>query len=244
LIYIVLGMHKSGTTLVSQILHNSGINMGEFDEEISYDKGNKHERLSTLQLDMDILGTEKFDVLDLTPDGTLTLSDDHRQRMREIIQDCQDKFQDWGFKDPRAALIYHLWAREMPEHKIIVVYRDPAQVWPRFRWDGKRKYYTNFNRAYSYLHRWREHNVNILESLHTRSMDHIVLSYNDLMKGDEELNRLEKFVGRDLVDMRKPGLFRSKAKRDIFLRFADWLLAIRTGQSTKDTMALLDAART
>jgi hypothetical protein len=237
-------MHKSGTTLVSQILHNSGINMGDFDEEISYDKGNKYERQSTLRLDMEILGTEDFEVLELTLDKNVTLADDDRVRMRKIIRDCQEEFQDWGFKDPRSALIYNLWAEELPEHKIIAVYRDPAQVWPRFRWGGKRKYHTNFNRAYSYLQRWREHNVNILESLKSSPMDHIVLSYNDLMKGDAELNRLEKFVGRNLVDMRKPGLFRSKAQRDIFLRFADWLLAIRTGQSTKDTMALLDAART
>jgi len=29
MIYVVLGMHKSGTTLVSQILHRSGIDMGD-----------------------------------------------------------------------------------------------------------------------------------------------------------------------------------------------------------------------
>ena len=33
-IYVVLGMHKSGTTLVSQTLHKSGVSMGpEFDED-------------------------------------------------------------------------------------------------------------------------------------------------------------------------------------------------------------------
>lgn len=171
-------MHKSGTTLVSQILHNSGINMGDFDENISYDKGNKYERQSTLRLDMDILGTEDFKVLDLTPGENVSLADDDRRRMRDIIRDCQEKFQDWGFKDPRSALTYNLWAEELPEHKIIAVFRDPAQIWPRYRWNGKRKFHTNFNRAYSYLHRWREHNVNILEFLKTGPMDHIVINYN------------------------------------------------------------------
>ena len=44
MIYIILGMHKSGTTLISQILHKSGINMGNFNEDVSYDQGNKYER--------------------------------------------------------------------------------------------------------------------------------------------------------------------------------------------------------
>ena len=243
MIYVILGMHKSGTTLVSQILHNSGINMGDFDEGISYDKGNKYERQSTLRLDMSILGTEDFEVLELSPDKNLTLADDDRERMRKIIRDCQEEFQDWGFKDPRSALIYKLWAEELPEHKIIAVFRDPAQVWPRFRWNGRRKYHGNFKLAYSYLHRWCEHNINILEFLKSSPMDHIVISYNHLMDGDEELKRLEKFVGCCLKDMRKPHLFRSKAKKDIFLNFAEWLLVRKTGQSTADTMALLEAYR-
>lgn len=64
-----------------------------------------------------------------------------------------------------------------------------------------------------------------------------------MMDGDEEWKRLQNFVGRDLEDMRKPGLFRSRARKDIFLRFADWLLTRRTGQSTADTMAQLEAYR-
>lgn len=48
MIFVVLGMHKSGTTLVSQILHHSGIPMGDgFDENVTYDGGNKYEREST-----------------------------------------------------------------------------------------------------------------------------------------------------------------------------------------------------
>ena len=43
-IYVVLGMHKSGTTLISQILHHSGVNMGgaEIETSRSYDEGNKY----------------------------------------------------------------------------------------------------------------------------------------------------------------------------------------------------------
>ena len=61
--YVVLGMHKSGTTLVSQMLHQSGINMGDFDPLVSYDRGNQYERESALQLDMDIMRAKDDQVL-------------------------------------------------------------------------------------------------------------------------------------------------------------------------------------
>ena len=58
MIYVVLGMHKSGTTLISETLHESGINMGEFSDiqqGIGYDEGHKYERRETQQINRQIL---------------------------------------------------------------------------------------------------------------------------------------------------------------------------------------------
>lgn len=244
MIYVVLGMHKSGTTLVSQILHHSGINMGEFDEGVSYDKGNKYERTETLALDMEILGTSDFEVLDLTAHGQLTLNDAQRHKMREIISACDSTHEDWGFKDPRCALTYRLWAEELPPHKVIAVYRDPAQVWPRFRWNGKRKYHTNFHRAYTYLERWHEHNAGILELLRAGQNEFLMINYHELMGGEADFRRLQEFVGRDLVDRRNRDLYRSRTSGDVFLRTAAWLLKHKTGLTSEATIAALEAYRT
>jgi len=243
LIYVVLGMHKSGTTLVSQILHNSGINMGEFDEGISYDKGNKYERQDPLALDMRIMGKTEYTDLDVTPGHALQLTDQQRTQMKEIIESCQEKYSDWGFKDPRAALLYQLWAEELPEHKLIVVFRSPEQVWPRFRWMGKRKYHTNFRRAYDYLLRWYRHNDNILTVLNDPQQEFIVLNYNALMSSDKEFQRLQRFVGTPLVDKRKPSLYRSKSGDDLFIRVARWYLHKRTGKSCANIYKKLDSMR-
>ena len=243
MIYVVLGMHKSGTTLVSQILHHSGIDMGEFDESVSYDKGNKYEREATLALDMDILGAPDFEVLDLTPGGTPAMSEAQRRRMRAIIADCQAAHADWGFKDPRAALLYELWVEELPAHKVIAIFRDPAEVWPRFKWLGKRKYHTNFARAYTYLQRWQEHNSNIVRCLRQGKAEHIMLGYRELMTDDREFARLQEFVGRPLTDRRKPGLYRNRSPHDVFLRAAEGLLSLRGGPTTAQTLADLAAMR-
>ena len=55
MIFVILGMHKSGTTLVSQTLHASGINMGDFDSSLTYDTNNKFERHNTQELNRDML---------------------------------------------------------------------------------------------------------------------------------------------------------------------------------------------
>jgi len=236
-------MHKSGTTLVSQVLHHSNISMGEFDENVSYDGGNKYERESALQLDMDILGVDDYEVLELARPKSPRMTVDQRQRMRDIIERNEGNHADWGFKDPRACLLFELWEEELPDHRIIAVFRDPAQVWPRFKWRGKRKYHTNFNRAYSYLARWHEHNQGILDCLRATEKDYIVLSYNELMSGDDEFEVLNRFCGGKLVDRRKTKLFRSRSRMDIFLKFADWLLQRTRGLSIENTMRDLEALR-
>lgn len=243
MIFVVLGMHKSGTTLVSQILHHSGINMGEFDENVSYDKGNKYERESTLALDLDILGTDNYDVLGLSGQAVTTLNDQQKSQMLAIVEDCQKNHTNWGFKDPRACLIYDLWADNLPEHKIIAVYRDPAEVWPRFKWLGLRKHHTNFHRAYDYLLRWLEHNRNIIRFVSESPREALVIRYADLMHSDNEFRKLQDFVGVELNDRRQSGLYRSRFKPDFFLKAAEWYLEKFKGLSCKKTLAQLDKLR-
>lgn len=237
MIFVVLGMHKSGTTLVSQMLHHGGINMGDFDQAVSYDAGNQYEREQPYQLDLDILGAPDDEVLDLAAPKQLVLLAEHRSRMKKIIADCDSAHIYWGFKDPRASLLYQLWEEELPAHKIIVVYRDAAQIWGRYIWAGKRLYHTNFHRAYSFLHRWQEHNRNILSVLEATSNETLVFNYGDLMTSDGAYNRLVEFTDGKVEDLRKPGLFRNKSGMDIFLRSADWLMKKKYGYSVADTMA-------
>jgi hypothetical protein len=181
LIYIVLGMHKSGTTLVSQILHHSGINMGEnIDPSVSYDRGNKYERLSTRALNLEILGLEDVFTPSVDPKvpDPLPLTAQQRMRMRKIIQECNRDYRDWGFKDPRTCLVYPLWASELPEHRLIAVFRPHTEVWPHYRRNGLYRYYQNIPRVWRFTRGWYRHQLNVLAYLEKTDMGFLVLSYH------------------------------------------------------------------
>jgi hypothetical protein len=218
MIYIVLGMHKSGTTLVSEILHKSGIPMiADQDGDPSYDTGNKYERVSTADLNKDILNCWDIESFNVTRPAKLRMSHEQQKRMIEIIGECQLRGNDWGFKDPRMCLTYELWEPHLPEHKIIAVFRRSSQVWLHYR------SFRNFFRARKVLEAWKTYNSRIIDILRTTQRDYLVLNYERLMSEEEEFERLKRFVGKEITDARKENAYQERSRTSIFVSVADLL---------------------
>lgn len=222
MIYVILGMHKSGTTLVSQILHHSGINMGdEINAQTSYDQGNQYEREATKALNIEIMRANGYEesnwrkVVSGTVDRDHSLADPQvltegqRWRMREIISECNGRYTRWGFKDPRTCLLYPLWASELPEHKIIAIFRSPQEQWQRHRsrviWQRYREPY----KIQKFIEKWCRYNSDILAYLQHTKMDYLVLDYQKLMTTSTEFDHLQEFVGLTLEDRRNTSLYRN-----------------------------------
>ncbi len=240
MIYVVLGMHKSGTTLVAEILHASGINMGAFEAHLDYDKGNKLERHETQAFNrqflhglllppLDYLARRPFqpqiapagyernkDSLALVRQGALRrrLAAAPPDEWHALIARCQAAHADWGFKDPRTCLTYPAWRRALPAHRVIVVYRHVEALVRRYRTQGWRR----LPRLYRTLYAWTLYNRLALAAAAGAPAAEpggvgkaaIVLNYERLMDGDEEFARLAAFVGRPLVDRRRPDLYRRR----------------------------------
>lgn len=231
MIYVVLGMHKSGTSLVARMLHESGIDMGEFDPRLGYGDGNTFERHDVQAVNRALLRGCLVPPLDhllrrharpardaagypANRDSQAFIrSRAIARRLAEpaaaacvdaVIRSCRDHA-DWGFKDPRTALTYPLWRERLPAHRLVVVYRGLAQVLDRAR-TGLR----HPARSLRVLHAWTVHNGAILRALEETSQPFIVLRYEELMSGDEGIERLSGFVGRPLRDVRDPALYRSR----------------------------------
>lgn len=215
MIYVVLGMHKSGTTLVSQMLHKSGISMGlEFDEKVSYDEGNQWERRASWLINLDILGAEEdsyvsFDYYERSggrPDCHVAA------RMRALCEEAALEASDWGFKDPLTCLTYSQWANVLPEHRVIAIYRHPGEVLSHYRCRG-----WDIPRAWRVLRAWTRYNEGIIDAFTGHNANRICLSYDALMTGDTEFDRLRAFVDRDLVDVRRPNAYRARTAHPLYL---------------------------
>jgi len=219
MIYVVFGVGFSGTTIVSELLHHSGIRMIDQDED-DYDGGSKYEHLGFQNINRELLGLSDDIVAHLRPgDCPASLSETQKNKMLAIIDQQSSKHEDWGFKDPRTVVTYPLWKDLLPEHRIIVVFRDPSNTWNRQRWKGLRKRYVNAWRAYRLLRQWWEYNNIILLNYKGNNNDNfLLLNYEKLMSTNEEVDRLADFIGRDVNDRRKQNMYRKRGRPDILFR--------------------------
>lgn len=213
-VYIVLGMHKSGTTLVSRLLMDAGVHMGDFDLSRDYDAGNQFEREETRLLNKKLL--DCGDAFSLDVQGSLKASDFSEEDFsegRKLAESLQRKHPVWGFKDPRTCLTYVYWEKILPIHRLIMVYRHPAEVISHY---FQRRFSPSailkISRA---LQCWTRYNQNMLDVLKRRE-DALLLNFSLLMQNSSELQRLERFLGRRVVDRRDPQKYRSKGGKTLY----------------------------
>lgn len=246
MIYVVLGMHKSGTTLVARLLHESGIDMGCFDPALGYSDGNTFERHATQAANRALLrglqlpplwhllrrrGRSRFDaaghprnqdsqawVLWKALERRLGDESLTKALLDPVIQDCQLEYEDWGFKDPRTCLSYEAWSRHLPEHRVIAVYRGLGQVLTRSRGAARHPL-----RALRVARGWTLHNRQLLRAVETSPERSLLLRYELLMSDPSEIERLARFVDRPLEDVRDPALHRSRGDDPI----PAWVRALR-----------------
>lgn len=211
MIFIVLGMHKSGTTLISKILHDSGIMMLESSGvDGGYDAGNKMERASAKMVNNAILGSNNKFSLDITMPKKLNFGDVQQNMMRQMIQICADSNRDWGFKDPRTCLTYSLWRAHLESHRLVFIFRSPEEVWSHY-WASAR-FYEKPKIFFKFIRRWCEYNSSgMLSALQSKENPCIFISYSELMASSKEWDRLQMFVGRQLHDSRSSKMYRQRS---------------------------------
>ena len=209
MIHVVLGMHKSGTTLISECLHHSGIAMVESSQDkTGYDEGQKWEREASKALNQRMLGSDGAHSLAIGGAGIPHADAGVETEMRRLVDTLSRTHADWGFKDPRTCLTYEAWARVLSAHRVIGVYRDPSSVLAHYQRqaaaDG-RKF-----EARQVIARWCEYNLGMLRALRASGSAGLLLCYDDFMHGKAEFQRLQTFLGCSLTDRRQPDMLRSK----------------------------------
>jgi len=124
---IIAGFHRSGTSLLTQLLHSAGLFVG--DDLLGARPSNPYghfEDNEVLQLHRDILNRHGFDWQWDIP-FPFHIGRDHWARMRRFVQRRDRDHATWGFKDPRVCLFMGAWKYVMPDAKVVIVYRDPGE---------------------------------------------------------------------------------------------------------------------
>lgn len=126
---VVLGMHRSGTSLVAGICQKLGVSMGEYfrvGDESNPD--GYFEDLDWRSLNKWIINAAGGTWYD-PPSMIETVV--HTMRLTPIIHELimyKSRFDPWGFKDPRTCLTARGLYRILPDPKFVVVRRPEEEI--------------------------------------------------------------------------------------------------------------------
>lgn len=203
----VLGMHRSGTSLLTRILNLLGMDLGTakvLTTEPVADNPKGYWEHSGLTLVSDAILRRyggSWDKPPVFPQNweTDAALDDLRRRAEQIVHDQFAAVALWGWKDPRTCLTLPFWQRLLPQMRYIVCLRDPVAVARSLeRRDGLS--------TPESCRLWLTYVSSALQ--HTEGKPRLVVCYEDLMNdGLGELPRLAEYLGvserADQAEMRK-----------------------------------------
>jgi len=126
---IVLGMHRSGTSMIAGVLKKLGVHMG--DELLGKSSSNPHghfEDLDFLHLNIKILRAAQGSWAN-PPEYNTILKQKKKfaSKIKKMITG-KNKNNIWGWKDPRTSLTIELFLPYLMNPQFIVCYRKPQAV--------------------------------------------------------------------------------------------------------------------
>jgi hypothetical protein len=120
---IVAGFHRSGTSLISQVLHRGGLFLGYDLMGATFSNPHGHfEDIEVYDLHEQILADNGHTWLVSEP-FLPVITGPHWRRMERFIQRRNAEHDLWAFKDPRVCLFMMIWKHLLPNAKALLVYR-------------------------------------------------------------------------------------------------------------------------
>jgi len=129
---IVLGMHRSATSLIAKGLHDAHVNMGnELLGPSSSNIEGHFEDVDFLRLNMDILNAAggRWDYP--PPEkNIIQIGEIYSDRIKALINEKKKNKKLWGWKDPRTTLTIRCYMPFLKEEDVIFVscFRNPYTV--------------------------------------------------------------------------------------------------------------------
>ncbi len=183
---IVLGMHRSGTSVLAGVLHRSGIRMGGrttflppanpenpqgFFEDVRFRLVNDH------LLRRSGYRVKSFDRVIPPPRPSPLV----RAELRPLLRWSRLRHRRWGWKDPRQMLTMAVWLEELdrlglgPQLRVLLIHRHPVAVARSMVTRG------NVQTLDEGVLVWCAYHRRALEDLAGSGVDPAVLRYEDLL---------------------------------------------------------------
>lgn len=123
----VLGMHRSGTSWLAGSLQELGLEMGEVSTADPHNKKGNRESPVLMEIHEGVLADN--DGSWKKPPKKCVWSDARRKALAAHVADMNARFPGgWGFKDPRALLVFDEWPRQVPLLSRVGIFRHPLAV--------------------------------------------------------------------------------------------------------------------
>ena len=188
----IAGAHRSGTSMVTRLLHCCGLELGAESELMPAQADNPEgfwEHLGFVALNDELL-SELGGAWDLPPKADEDFTGAQLDRLRLKARLLIEKFayaSVWGWKDPRNSLTLPFWDQLLPGIKTVVVVRNPLEV-AHSMW---RRNGTSYPFG---LRLWEIYNRRLIEA--SNGKERLVTHYDSFFqKPESELRRITDFIG-------------------------------------------------
>jgi len=211
---IIAGMHRSGTSLVTNWLSRCGLQIGE--SLCGSGTGNVEghfEDLEFLKLHEEILDRNSLEKSGLTDTKDIEVPLYQLEKMKAVIGIKQQLYEQWAWKDPRTCLFLDTYAKLLPGARYLVILRNYQSVvssllrrdfaaidqkymarnyiqrlaWTHFRRPRRLNAFYH-DHAENFLKVWINYNEEILNTLKKLHPDnYLVINYSQLLENDSEV---------------------------------------------------------
>ena len=215
---IVAGFHRSGTSLVCQLLHQAGLFLGYDLLKSAFSNLYGHfEDTEVLDLHQQILADNGRTWLVSEPFLPI-ITGSRWQEMEQIVQRRNAEHELWGFKDPRVCLFMMVWKYLLPNARALLVYRHFSDTTYSLGRRQSTELFSNptgpqgiYRRFWKEpdlaLRMWLTHNDALLTFAHTYPEDTLAVSLDMVRSGFPVIRAINQRWGLDLDEVSASEVF-------------------------------------
>lgn len=199
---LIVGVHRSGTSLTTNWLSECGLTLGQDLLEGRFDNPNGFfEDTDFVSFHQELLSDNGLRIASMVKEGTvLKVSPQRVEQAKKLLEKFNnERILSW--KDPRTTMFLDLWSSLIPDLKILMVYRHYSNVTDSLMRRGKKHFksfpkkqasqvfFTKYNYplANRYLTCWNYYNQKMIEYYNENQENCVLYSLDQILENSESI---------------------------------------------------------